>query len=696
MASDVAMISPALAQQPTVAEGEAAPDLVAFAKALTAGGTRLFGADYADFVANQLSLFEDGARYLNYFEVVDGNRQPNAVAASEGITEVPTWKFSNGAPVLGTLTPTQLSTLTGVPIPRSSTPSFFPVESQTVKVGSPLHIPIDAYDPNGNPLTITVSSSDPAGVSAQVLTNNPSARFKIDGYGEMVFQLFQSEAPRPVNRFIALAQSGFYNTTATNSMTFHRVIKDFISQAGDPTGTGTGGSPLDNFDDQFNLNLQHNRSGVLSYAKSSNDTNDSQFFITDGEARFLDYNHSIFGQLIEGDNVRANIDRINTVTLPSGQQNVPAFDVVVRSVEIFNDTENGLVRLAATGPAGSTSNITVTVTDTEGNQVTQVFTVTVADDDANGTPFFGDISNGVQLSNRPITLQLTAIDQENDPGWYLALKANAATPVEIQFDSNAGRVTITPNEGFVGRAEFFVVVAKGPLTTEDLGTPSLYDSQLISVEFIAPFALSMSRPSIFEADGADQSATVTITRPTFGSNVPLEVFLSVSDFSRLNLPPSVTISANQTSTTFQVTAINSLQVEGFQKVTITGQASSFTATTTVDVYDDESKSPWHNTPSPFDVDRNGSVVPLDVLVVINQLVRSGNIWLPSSTQTISLYVDTDNDYYLSPVDILRVINAYRRAAVGEGEANVASADQSSALSIWLTDELARHRDRRSR
>jgi cyclophilin family peptidyl-prolyl cis-trans isomerase len=700
MASDAALASSMLGQPTSQAEGEPAPDLVAFAKALTEGGLRIFGADYEPNTTNQLSIFQDGARYLDYFEVVDGNRVANSIATAEGITTVPTWKARGGGSAVGFLSLQELVNQTGLSIPLSNTPSFFPIESQTVKVGSPLHIPVDAYDPNGDPLTITVSSSNPSSISAQVLANNPSARVTVDGYGEMIFQLFQSDAPRPANRFIELARNGFFNTTATNTMTFHRAVEDFIIQAGDPTGTGSGGSALGDFNDQYSLNLQHNRSGVLSYAKTSNDTNDSQFFITDGEARFLDYNHSIFGQLIEGERVRAGIDRIAILPpLPSGQKNVPAFDVVIRSVEIFNDTENGLIRLIATGAPGTTSNITVTVRDANGNQASQVFAVTVAEDDANGTPFFGDILPGVQLRNRPVTLNLSAIDidEENDPGWYAALKVRESDPISIQFDSTTGSVTITPNDGFVGRAEFFVIVAKGPLTLDDLATPSLYDSQLVSVDFVAPFSLSVSHPSIFEGDGLEQSAQVTVTRPTVGSSVPLEISLAVTDPSKLFFPPSVTFPADSTSVSFTISAINSLQIEGLQRVTIRGEALDYSAEVAIDVLDDESNSPWHHVPSPHDVNRDGSLDPLDVLLVINQLIRSGVAWLPRVSPAVSFSVDTDNDHYVTPLDVLRVINALnRRGAVGEGEANGWNTDASGALSAWVYDEIAVNRQRRSR
>ncbi len=105
----------------------------------------------------------------------------------------------------------------------------------------------------------------------------------------MVFRLFESEATRPVQRIETLVNNGFYDQTASNKIIFHRVIDNFVLQAGDPTGTGSGGSTLGNFNDQFNTNLLHNRTGILSYAKSSDDTNDSQFFITEGVQQHLDF-----------------------------------------------------------------------------------------------------------------------------------------------------------------------------------------------------------------------------------------------------------------------------------------------------------------------------------------------------------------------------------------------------------------------
>ncbi len=122
---------------------------------------------------------------------------------------------------------------------------------------------------------------------------------------------------------------------------------NFVLQAGDPTATGTSGSTLGNFDDQFNANLLHNRTGVLSFAKSSDDTNNSQFFITEGAQRSLDFNHSIFGQLTEGDDVREAISELDDAAdrITNTTNNKPSIDIKMTSVDVFTDTENALIRL---------------------------------------------------------------------------------------------------------------------------------------------------------------------------------------------------------------------------------------------------------------------------------------------------------------------------------------------------------------
>jgi cyclophilin family peptidyl-prolyl cis-trans isomerase len=112
--------------------------------------------------------------------------------------------------------------------------------------------------------------------------------------GDMTLQLFADKAPNTVNNFVFLANQGFYDDTI-----FHRVIADFMVQAGDPTGTGTGG-PGYRFKDEIHPDLRHDKPGVLSMANAGPNTNGSQFFITHVPTPWLDGKHAVFGELTEG------------------------------------------------------------------------------------------------------------------------------------------------------------------------------------------------------------------------------------------------------------------------------------------------------------------------------------------------------------------------------------------------------------
>ena len=123
--------------------------------------------------------------------------------------------------------------------------------------------------------------------------------------GNLVLELFASDAPVTVNNFVFLAQEGFYDGTI-----FHRVIPDFMAQGGDPTGTGTGG-PGYKFADEFTKHTHG--TGALSMANAGPNTNGSQFFITYAPQPHLDGHHSVFGQLVNGMDVLKEIENGDTI-----------------------------------------------------------------------------------------------------------------------------------------------------------------------------------------------------------------------------------------------------------------------------------------------------------------------------------------------------------------------------------------------
>ena len=127
-----------------------------------------------------------------------------------------------------------------------------------------------------------------------------NARMETDK-GTMVIELFADKAPKTVNNFVFLSREGFYD-----GVIFHRVIRDFMAQGGDPTGTGTGG-PGYKFADEFHPSLKHDKPGMLSMANAGPNTNGSQFFITHGPTPHLNNKHAVFGQVVEGMDVLMSI-----------------------------------------------------------------------------------------------------------------------------------------------------------------------------------------------------------------------------------------------------------------------------------------------------------------------------------------------------------------------------------------------------
>ena len=112
--------------------------------------------------------------------------------------------------------------------------------------------------------------------------------------GKVKIELYADKAPKTVQNFIDLSNSGFYD-----GIIFHRVIPGFMAQTGDPDGTGSGG-PGYTFEDEFHPSLSHDSAGILSMANRGPDTNGSQFFITYGPQPHLDNMHSVFGKVVEG------------------------------------------------------------------------------------------------------------------------------------------------------------------------------------------------------------------------------------------------------------------------------------------------------------------------------------------------------------------------------------------------------------
>lgn len=132
--------------------------------------------------------------------------------------------------------------------------------------------------------------------------------------GEIVLELYENIAPLAVENFTTHVKNGYYN-----GLTFHRIIKNFMVQGGDPTGTGAGGESIwkKPFKDEFKSGVVFNQSGILAMANAGPRTNGSQFFITTAPTPWLNGYHTIFGKVIKGSDTLEKLNNVKT----NGQQN---------------------------------------------------------------------------------------------------------------------------------------------------------------------------------------------------------------------------------------------------------------------------------------------------------------------------------------------------------------------------------------
>ncbi len=127
--------------------------------------------------------------------------------------------------------------------------------------------------------------------------------------GDIHIQLYGKETPKTVENFAGLCSKGYYD-----NVIFHRVIKNFMIQTGDPLGDGTGGTSIwgQEFEDEFHPDLRHDRPFTVSMANCGRNTNGSQFFITTVPVPHLDKKHTVFGRVVQGMDVVIAIEHVET------------------------------------------------------------------------------------------------------------------------------------------------------------------------------------------------------------------------------------------------------------------------------------------------------------------------------------------------------------------------------------------------
>lgn len=155
-----------------------------------------------------------------------------------------------------------------------------------------------------------------------LFAENPKAILKTS-LGNVTIELYADKTPKTVENFVKLTKKKYFD-----GIIFHRVIKNFMSQTGDPTGTGSGG-PGYTFEDEFHPDLKHDAEGIVSMANRGPDTNGSQFFIIRKPQPHLDNRHAVFGKVVKGIDVTRKINDAKTKSMDK-----PIEDIKIKSITL--------------------------------------------------------------------------------------------------------------------------------------------------------------------------------------------------------------------------------------------------------------------------------------------------------------------------------------------------------------------------
>jgi cyclophilin family peptidyl-prolyl cis-trans isomerase len=427
--------------------------------------------------------------------------------------------------------------------PRARSLRIEPLEDRqllsvtSLGIGAPVIVAFD--DPTATAgVTFSAQSTNPD-LTATVLNTSHVLKMQVhtvndDGTtgvsGEIDFLLLDDYAPDNIAHITELANSGFYD-----GVTFHRIIEDFMIQGGDPTGTGSGASGTGVYDDEFDVDVRFTSSGLLAMANRGVDTNDCQFFITADTFRQGDYQYTIIGKLVAGEEMRQAIASVAVEYSASrGEYSLPVNAPIIDSVEIVSNTEYGLVMLKSGdgATAGETGSVTVTASDHtsvvfDGTSVSSL-DVALANDtpSLNDRPaFIDDMPDVYTTVDTPVTFPVpigvgdagVQIDYNglvNFAGSNFVVTRSGSVPADASL-------TVTPSGGIVGVYSVAVGVWRN-----DVGE-TLYDSEYTAlfVRPAVPTSLTVTTPGV-DVDGVtdiNNDLTFHVTGVTDGLTVAIFV-----------------------------------------------------------------------------------------------------------------------------------------------------------------------------
>jgi cyclophilin family peptidyl-prolyl cis-trans isomerase len=362
------------------------------------------------------------------------------------------------------------------------------ISQPTIPNDKPIFIPVNVTNvPNGDVNYSVVSEN--SNVAASVVSGGRSVRFDVSGTdsngvqfsGSITVRLFADAAPNAAQRIIDLVNSGYYN-----GKTFPRIINNFMIQGGGLTTSDN--SPLGSFADEFNADYTFDSPGILAMANSGDDTNNSQFFITDPKVLLaqrhqdLNFNYSIVGILTDGFDIYQKI--ITTPVVDNGNNEVskPTNTVTINSATVFDDKVNAVIKLVPNSSFGTGSvKVDITATDLDG-PTDASFTSSGVDDGVNSPPFISTpIPNQTTTAGASVSFNVSVTDIDGD-ATTIAVKDTAFSTTTIpnatvSIDQTTKRVTITPAAGFTGTIQFKV----GVRPTSAADTAANYDTQLVTL-----------------------------------------------------------------------------------------------------------------------------------------------------------------------------------------------------------------------
>lgn len=342
-----------------------------------------------------------------------------------------------------------------------------------VPVGKVAVMPLSATTSNGSRLTYKILGTSKSTLRARVRTGQPKLKMEVShaaGSGQndpaftgtMEFLLFRDLTPLTVGFMGGFAQAGYFD-----NQIFHRIVDlnpaedadgSYILQAGDPGGTtptlaGKGG-PGFAYDNEFHRGLIFTGRGQLAMANSganpltSKGSNGSQFFITAGRPRFLDFNHTIFGQMIRGWDMLPKISKVETYTTQPANTDPPVgypkTQVKYTNVTLEPDFTDAILLISPTAPGNGT--IDVQITDENGETATQTIAVQGILDDTNDPPFIVPVPNQTAPLNTIYQMPLKYVDLERD---YVFLSNQALSGSNGQAGGSNPALSLASSPGVI-------------------------------------------------------------------------------------------------------------------------------------------------------------------------------------------------------------------------------------------------------